>query len=256
MVILPQVIVTLIAFCVTFGLASFSLFRRHRPESMAPFGRIVPHPRHPGSMISFATLPSFLMLITILHTGLGIIVPVELPINGPGSYHRMFDHPRDVNIDFEKVDGTYRLVNPRNTAALTANAVRRVESGSRRQRIRAIHDLAWWTSVCPNYSSFTMPRLTIALRDPDPSVRGAAAIALGSTGGHGQSAIPDLLAARGTSVKYFNYLVLEARFYIEHSPKWPPEEICEDVSIEELEQRAAEATGPDEVRDGKRRGLR
>jgi hypothetical protein len=75
------------------------------------------------------------------------------------------------------------------------------------------------------------------LRDPDDAVKGAAAIGLGSTGGHGSAAIPDLLAARGTSVKYFDYLVAESVSLIQRSPKWPPEAACEDVPMEELERR-------------------
>jgi hypothetical protein len=137
------------------------------------------------------------------------------------------------------VDRTHRFTYPPNTAELTANAARRVESASRWERIEAVRDLAWWTGVCPNYAPFTVPRLARALRDPDPGVKGAAATRLASTGGHGAAAIPDLLAVRGTSVRYFDHVVGEAVFFIEHSPRWPPARECEDVPMEELERRAA-----------------
>jgi HEAT repeat protein len=67
-----------------------------------------------------------------------------------------------------------------------------------------------------------MPLLVRALGDADDAVKGAAAVAIGSTGGHGAVAIPGLVAARGTSVKYFDYLLDEAVFLIEHSGTWPP----------------------------------
>jgi len=129
---------------------------------------------------------------------------------------------------------------PSNAADRTVDAARRVEAAAPEDRIRAVRDLAWWTGVCPNYAPFTVPRLTQALRDDDPGIKGAAAIGLGSIGGHGAPAIPDLLAVRGTAVRYFDYLLAEAVLLIEHSPRWPPVSECEGVPIEELERRAAQ----------------
>jgi hypothetical protein len=63
-------------------------------------------------------------------------------------------------------------------------------------------------------------------------------------GGHGAAAIPDLLAARGASVRYFDYLVAEAVFLIEHGSRWPPAPECEDVPVAELERRAKQAQAP------------
>ena len=76
-------------------------------------------------------------------------------------------------------------------------AAARAELAPRRERIQGLKDLAWWTGVCPSYAPFTLPRLARALRDPDPGVKGAAAMGLGSTGAYGRPALPDLLAARG-----------------------------------------------------------
>jgi hypothetical protein len=63
---------------------------------------------------------------------------------------------------------------------------------------------------------------------------------LGSIGGHALPAVPDLLAARGSSVAYFDHLLGEAVFLIERTRKWPAEGVCEEVSIEELERRAVQ----------------
>ncbi len=108
------------------------------------------------------------------------------------------------------------------------------------QRPRAVRALSWWMGVCPNYAPFTLPILLRSVRDPDYAVQGAAARRIGSIGGNAAPAIPGLMAARGTSVMYFDFLLQEAVFLIEHSPAWPPEEECEDVSIEELERRAVQ----------------
>lgn len=142
-----------------------------------------------------------------------------------------------------------RFSYPRNTANLTVDTARRVESAPREDRIRAVRALAWWTAVCPNYAPFTVPGLAQALRDHDPGIKGAAAIGLGSTGRHGAAAVPDLLAVRGTSVRYFDHLVAEAVHLIEHSPLWPPAAECEDVTVEELQRRATQrGVGADQRR--------
>ena len=190
-------------------------------------------------MLTFAALPAFLLLMTLARFGVSLAPAID-PVNSPGSHQRLFGGQRYIEVGLNRANGSYDFVYPRNTADLTATAARRAESGPRFERIRAIHDLAWWTGVCPNYARFTVARPARALRDPDDAVKGAAAIGLGSTGGHGSAAIPALLAARGTSVKYFDYLVAETVSLIERSPKWPQEAACEDVSMEELERRTAQ----------------
>jgi hypothetical protein len=101
-----------------------------------------------------------------------------------------------------------------------------------------MRDLAWWTAVCPSYAPFTLPRLVGGLQDVDPGVKGAAAIGLGSTGSYGAPAIPDLLAVRGTTVRYFDHLVAEAVLLIQNTPRWPAAAECEDASVTELELRS------------------
>jgi hypothetical protein len=69
-------------------------------------------------------------------------------------------------------------------------------------------------------------------------VKGAAVIGLGSTGSYAAPAIPELLAARGTTVRYFDYLVAEAVLLIQNTPRWPPAPECQDASVAELESRS------------------
>lgn len=249
MLVLPQFLVTLLIFAVAFGMAALPILRRPNSDGRPPFGRLVPHPSQPSSMLSFAALPSFLMLLTIARFGVFESLSLVDPVNSPDSNGRLWGAPRGVDVDFvgEEQNGTRRLKYPHETADLTVDAARRAESAPGADRIRAVHDLAWWTGVCPNYASFTLPRLARALRDPDLRVKGAAAIGLGSTGGHGAPAVPDLLAVRGTTVRHFDHLVAEALLLIDRSPRWPPESECEDVPMEELERRAAQqGAAPDE----------
>jgi len=69
MVILPQIITALVIFCAAFGLAAVPFPRRPNGERKPPFSRIVPHPRLPDSMLSFAALPSILILLTLVRLG-------------------------------------------------------------------------------------------------------------------------------------------------------------------------------------------
>ncbi len=242
MVVLPQFIVVLALLCLAVGLASVPLWVRYGSDGKAPFGRIVPHPRNPGSMLAFAALPTFLILMTLARFIL--LVEPGNPVNSPDNFDGRLHHPRDADASFDRARGNDdgpHFTYPRNTADLTSKTARRAASASQERRIQGVHDLAWWTSVCPNYAPFTVPKLAGALRDPDPAVKGAAAIALGSVGGYGTTAIPDLRAARGTSVRYFDHLVDEAVYLIEHSPRWPPADECEKVSVEELERRTEQA---------------
>jgi hypothetical protein len=240
-VIDPRVVVELLIIALAFGLAALPIGRRPVANRRARVRRLVPDVSEPSSMLSFVTLPSFLILVTLARLGV-FVAPVE-PLNSPDSSRRLFDLPHDVDIGLVLQEGERRLRYPRNTADLTAAAASRAEAGSNPERIRAIRDLAWWTGVCPGYAPFTLPRLARALRDPDPGVKGAAAIGLGSTGNYGTPALPYLLAARGTSVRYFDHLVAEAVLLIQNTPRWPTAAECEDASVTELESRSRRTRG-------------
>jgi hypothetical protein len=230
-----MVATVLVVLCAAFSLAALPMSWRLRRRTLRG---IVPHPSQPASLLSFVALPCLLVLLTLCR--LGLIVSPEDPVNSPESSHR-WNAPRDVDVQpvTDRADGG-PLVYPRNTAELVVAAAARFESPSRWERLESVRDLAWWTSVCPNYAPFTLPRLTRALKDPDPGMKGAAAIGLGSTGGNGAPAIPELLAARGTSVRYFDHLAAEAVSLIEHAPRWPPAPECEAVPASVLEERSAQ----------------
>jgi hypothetical protein len=254
MAVLPEVVVVLVMFALAFGMAAVPVFRSPNHGRRRPLRHLLPDPSQPSSMLSFAALPSLLLLLTLAR--FGAFFSVDDPVNSPDSGSRLFDAPADVDVGLvaEGRNGAHHFSYPRNTADLTVSAARRFESSPRQERIQAVRDLAWWAGVCPNYVPFVVPRLARALRDPDPGVKGAAAIGLGSTGGHGTVAIPDLLAARGTTVRYFDHLVDEAVFLIEHSHRWPPANECENVTMQELEHRAAQqGDAADGRRDGNER---
>jgi hypothetical protein len=240
MLVMPQVYGVLAMLAVAFALAALPFLRTPRHSRRASFPMLLPHPSQPGSMLSFVAVSSLLIMLTLARLGIFVSSTALEPINGPRSGSRLVDAPEGVVVGIveEAPNETRRFTYPRNTAELTVDAARRAESTSRDERVRAVRDLAWWTGVCPNYGPFTLVRLRRALRDPDPGVKGAAAIGLGSTGGHGAPAVPDLLAARGTSVRYFDHLVAEAIVLIQQGPRWPPARECEDVSVTELEGRA------------------
>jgi hypothetical protein len=176
------------------------------------------------------------MLLTLAR--LGVYFDDVEPVNSPDSSRRLIQAPRDVDVELLLEDGVRQVRYPRNTGELTAAAALRVEASASRERIRAIRDLAWWTAVCPNYAPFTIPRLAGALQDTDPGVKGAAAVSLGSVGSYGAAAVPDLLAARGSTVSHFDYLVDEAVLLIQNTPRWPGAPECEDASVTELQSRS------------------
>jgi hypothetical protein len=256
MLVLPQVLVVLALLGVAFAMAALPFFRRPCQTRRTPFPRLVPHPSQPGSMLSFTALSAFLLLLTLAR--FGIFVAFADPLNGPESSSRLFGAPRGVEVEIpeQTPDETRRFSYPHNTADLTVDAARRAESTSDQDRLRGVRDLAWWTGVCPNYAPFTLARLRRALRDPNPRIKGAAAVGLGSTGGHAAAVIPDLLAARGTSVRYFDHLVAEAVYSIERGPRWPPAPECEDVPAAELDRRAVHAPGPAADRESGRSATR
>ncbi len=201
MLVLPQVLGVLVLLAAAFAMAALPLFRRPCHTRRTPFPRLVPHPSQPGSMLSFTALSAFLLVLTLAR--FGFFVPLADSLNEPRSASRLFGAPRGVEVGIveDERNETRRFSYPHNTADLTVDAARRAEPTSANDRVRGVQDLAWWTGVCPNYAPFTLVRLRRALRDPSPRVQGAAAIGLGSTGGHGAAAIPDLLAARGTRAR-------------------------------------------------------
>ena len=242
MLVAPQFLVVLAILGAAFGIAALPILRYPRDERRPSLGVLVPHPSQPGSMLSFAFLSSFLILLSLARFGVFMWVSPFDSVNSPDSSRRLFRTPRGVHVDV--VDAGpgegHRFVYPRDTPDLIISAAWRLESGERESRVSAVRDLAWWAAVCPNYEHFTLPRLTRALDDPDPGVKGAAAIGLGLTGGNGAPAVPALLASRGTTVHYYDHLVTEAVLLIEHTPRWPPASECMAVSDQELERRAAQ----------------
>jgi hypothetical protein len=235
-VIESHVLGELFVIAMSFGLAALPIGRGPIAGRRAPVRSLLPDVREPGSMISFVALPCFLILLTLVR--LGVFVQAVEPVNGPDSSRRLLQVPQDVDVALVSLVGERQLRYPPNTAELTAAAASRAEAASNPERIRGIRDLAWWTAVCPGYAPFTLPRLANGLQDPDPGVKGAAAIALGSIGNYGTPALPHLLASRGTTVSYFDHLVAEAVLLIGNTPAWPPAAECEDVSMTELESRS------------------
>ena len=235
------VLVELLMIATAFALAALPIGRRPVGNRRARFPRLVPDAGQPSSMLSFVALPSFLILVTLARFGL--FVEAVDQVNSPHSSRRLLHAPRDVEIGFDLPDGERQFRYPRNTAEHTAAAASRAEAGSKRERIQGIQDLAWWTGVCPGYAPFTLPRLARALQDPDPSIKGAAAIGLGSTGSYGSPALPALFAARGTSVRYFDHLIAEATLLIQSTPAWLPAAECEDASAAQLEVMSRPTSG-------------
>jgi hypothetical protein len=234
--LLPQLVVLLILFGIVAALAAALLFLHRGNPRASSFTPILPHPSQPTSMLVFVALPVFLNLVSLAWR-FNPTLPV-VPINSPHGYHRYSRAP--ISIEYVKRDGRRHYTYPENAADLTARAARRVGSSRAEVRVEAVRELAWWTGVCPNYSQFTIPILVGALTDTDLKVRGAAAFGLGSLGGNGRAAIPGLRSAEGTSVRYFDYLLREAQYLIEHSATWPPEEVCEEVTVEELMEGAVQ----------------
>ena len=233
----PEVVFLLVLLGCTSCLATVLFLLQRRFRSVTSFRPIVPHPDQPMSMLVYVALPAFLTLIRLVILVPQVIVPLD-PINSPRSARRYADAPVDLLVNDWDSPQPYGY--PANTADLTAQTAARIGLGSVQQRVQAVRDLAWWTGVCPNYAPFTLPRLTGALRDLDHSVGSAVVAGLGSIGGHALPAVPDLLAARGSSVAYFDHLLDEAVFLIKRTGKWPAEDVCEEVSIEELERRTVQ----------------
>ncbi len=218
-------------------LAAVLFLSLHKPRAAAPFRPLLPHPSQPMSMLVFVALPMALNLIRLAMFPWLVVVPPD-PINSPGSFRRYEDAP--VRLLVRDWNSPHAYGYPANTADLAAQNAAGIGLGSAKQRAEAVRDLAWWTAVCPDYAGFTLSKLTGALRDPDQRVRSAAVDGLGSIGGHALPAVPALLAARGSGVAHFDHLLSAAVSLIKRTRKWPAEDVCEEVSVEELEQRAAE----------------
>jgi hypothetical protein len=233
----PGVLLLLALVACTSLLATVLFLLQWRSRSGHPSGPIVPHPSQPLSMLVSVALPAALTLIRLIILMPEVITPFD-QINSPRSSRRYADAP--VHLVLNDWDGPKLYGYPTNAADLTAQTAARIGLGDVHQRVQAVRDLAWWTAVCPNYAPFTLPRLSGALPDPDPRVRSAVVAGLGSLGGHAAAAVPALVAARGSSVPYFDHLVDEGVSLIQRSQKWPAEDVCEDVSRAELERRAVQ----------------
>ena len=233
----PEVRLFLVVLGVTSLLAVILFMSVRKSNSAGSYAPLLPHPSQPTGMLVFVALPMALNLIRLAMFPWLVVTPFD-PINSPRSSIR-YDHA-PVDLVVHDWDSPQRYEYPRNTADLTAQAGARVGLGSAAQRARAIRDLAWWTAVCPNYAPFTLPRLAEALRDADHKVKSATVAGLGSLGGHASPAVPDLLAARGSSVPHFDHLINHAIRLIEQTRQWPAEGVCEEVSREDLEERAVQ----------------
>ena len=89
-------------------------------------------------MLTFVALPCSLMLLTLCR--LGLIVPLEDPVNRPDSSRRWSDAPDDVDVELvtDPAGGEQRFTYPRNTAELVVTAAARFESPERWQRLQGI----------------------------------------------------------------------------------------------------------------------
>jgi hypothetical protein len=241
----PEVVLLLVVLGGTSLLAVVLFLSVRKSRSATSFQPLLPHPSQPMSILVFVALPMALNLIRLAMFPWLIVVPLG-PINSPRSWMRYEHAPVDLVVHDWDSPQPYEY--PRDAANLTVKAATRVGLGSAGQRARAVRDLAWWTAVCPNYAPFTLPRFAEALGDPDPKVRSAAVAGLGSVGGHASPAVADLLAARGSSVAHFDHLIDHAVRLIRTTRKWPAEDVCEDVSRDELERRAVQqGHEPDEA---------
>ncbi len=239
----PQVLLLLISLGIVAGLAALTLGLQGRRGTRAFPGLIVPHPGQPASMLAFVALPAFLTFVRLVLFAPFMTTPLS-SLNSPQSWKRYANAPVDLVLNVTDPDSPHRYSYPEDSATgdLTAATAARVGIGPPGVRAEAVSDLAWWTSVCPGYAPFTLPRLAGALRDPEWPVKTAAVKGLGSIGGHAAPAIPALRAARGSGVVYFDFVLDEAVFLIKSTPKWPAEDVCQDVPIDELERRSHLAT--------------
>jgi hypothetical protein len=124
-----------------------------------------------------------------------------------------------------------------NVQDMVASAANESGHGAKAERLGAVQTLAHYTRHCPNLAAATVPYLSAALSDPDPSVKGAAAISLGALGPHAAAALPALRAAKGSSVAYFDYLLGEATASIRDREPLPVDEGCGPFSPETFENR-------------------
>ena len=114
--------------------------------------------------------------------------------------------------------------------------------GTAVERRRTLLALAWWTDRCPEYASYSAPRLTAGLEDPEPTVRSAAVVSLGALGPYAFEALPALRAARGKGDAQLDHLLAEAAFWIEHGRAWPSDEDCQPLPV--MGPRREQATAP------------
>jgi HEAT repeats len=162
-------------------------------------------------MVVFVALPAFLILLTL------VWVPVSVLPVGPPMPHA------DGGSEDDEPGGE--------SAERFVELTRRIGQGGAAERRRAVVVVAWWTQRCPEYAHYAVPRLASGLNDPDHAVRDAAAVALGALGPDASPALPFLKAARGKGDAYFDHLLVEAAFWIEHGRVRPAhDDECESLS--------------------------
>ena len=170
--------------------------------------RLAAHPSRPGSMLAFVALPAFLVLLTLVSVPVRLF-PVQPYIVVAGNDHGRGETPSQRVVSFAG----------------------RIDSGSGPERIRSLWALAEVTQACPDYASYTVPRMLIGLQDVDPTVRSATAAALGALGAHAVAALPSLRAVRGKGDAHADHVLAEAIWWIEHGQGTPGYGECEHLVI-------------------------
>jgi hypothetical protein len=117
-----------------------------------------------------------------------------------------------IALDFPGCSWGYRI--PRNAAQRVAAALQGAHAGDARQREEALRVMADYAAICPRLRGEIIPVLTGGLRDPDEPVRLAALEGLVAMGDDAKPAIRDIEAMKGRSIRYVDYVIAEAVWYI------------------------------------------
>ena len=166
--------------------------------------QLVPHPSRPGSMVAFAALPVFLILLTLVWVVASLYpvrpwLPAVFMPRGPS---------------------------PQEESARLTELAEALASGTPDERRLKMLTLAGETERCPGYASFTVPQLAARLEDPDARVRAATAFALGALGPLAAEALPSLREAQGKGDTQLDHVVSEAIWWIQHGDTFPPSAEC------------------------------
>jgi hypothetical protein len=171
--------------------------------------QLVPHPSRPGSMVAFAALPAFLILLTLVWV-VASLYPVRPLL--PAAF-------------------TTRGPSPEEESARLRQLAEGLASGTPDERRLKMLTLAGETERCPGYAPFTVPQLAARLKDPDARVRAATAFALGALGPPAAEALRPCARRkkRGTlnsttlCRRRFGGSSMETRFHRPQSaPRYPP----------------------------------